>query len=138
MQFSLKERFIYCIDNQFIIFRTFYKLFYILYILHKAFSSEISKIFKNTFFKRTPPVAASHFCLRQKNKRKHNQHFKLLFQMKYTILDIKTNIYSIFGLLFSKKRTYSDENILCLKINHSQMMQIRIVFIVHKLENFRP
>ena len=37
----------------------------------------------------------NYFCVRHKNRRKHNQHFKVFFQTKFTLQHIKLNIYML-------------------------------------------
>ena len=80
-----------------------------------------------------------YFCVRHKNRRKHNEHLKLLFfNEKFTLWYIRTNIYIgktkftshwvyLFDLFFSRKakKTHTDQSILqaflvCLKRNVSQ------------------
>ena len=69
-------------------------------------------------------VTVNYFCIRRKNRRRHNQQSKLHFQNKFTLQHIRLNIYIwktkftsykqyFFVFLFSrKKKTDTDQSIL--------------------------
>ena len=93
-------------------------------------------------FPQKTTITANYFCVRHKNRRKHNQDSKLIFfQNKFTLWHVRLNIYIwktkfssdkhyLFGLLFSRnaKKTHTDQSILptfilCLKRNVWQTLK---------------
>ena len=89
-----------------------------------------------TKFKGATNITVCYFCVRHKNRRKHNQHFKTaIFQNKFTLWQIRLYMWEtkftshkqhLFGLLFLRnaKKTDADQSILQALLIQSQKKRL--------------